>query len=292
LRQKEIELAAQQRSEGAERGAFHEFERAGWSRPDVVTVYQSAFGRLTTKTVPALLDAAGAGPGVRVLDVATGPGFAAAAAAERGASVTGIDFSSSMIAEARRNFPGLDFREGDALALDFPDESFDAVVINYGILHFEQPERAIAEAFRVLKPGGLAAFTVWCEPHRAVAFGIVLDAVKAHGDLSVTMPAGPYFFRFSSHDEFRDAFIHAGFEAPKVVEVAQDWSFQRPEELMEAFAAGTVRTGGLLERQSAAQLARIRESVLEAASAYAQPDGSLRVPMPAVLASGTKPRNS
>jgi ubiquinone/menaquinone biosynthesis C-methylase UbiE len=272
------------------RGEFHAFEQAGWSRKGVVSVYQTAFGRLTIQTVPALLDAVGAGPSVRLLDVATGPGFAAAAATERGATVIGVDFSPSMIAEAKRNYPGLDFRTGDALALDFPDGSFDAVVINFGILHFEQPDRAIAEAFRVLRPGGRFAFTVWCEPDRAVAFGIVLEAVRAHGNPAVPMPAGPNFFRFSNHDECRNIIRQTGFEDCDSKELDQHWVFTEPSELITAFEEGTVRTGGLLERQTPAHLARIKQAIKEAATAFTQTDGALSLPMPAVLAWGGKHR--
>ena len=272
-----------------ERGAFHAFEQAGWSRTSVVSTYLSSFGRLTTQIVPALLDVAGAGPGVHLLDVATGPGFVAAAAVQRRSSAIGIDFSPGMIAEARRNYPGIDFREGDALALDFPDNSFDAVAINFGVLHFEQPDRAIAEAFRVLKPGGRLAFTAWCEPDRAVAFGIVLQAVQAHGDPGVSIPPGPAFFRFSSQDECRLVLRQKGFVDADSREIAQEWEFATADDVIVAFEEGTVRTGGLLKGQTPEQMARIRAAVAATSKAYAQPDGTLRMPMPAVLAWGRKP---
>src|SRR5689334_24409004 len=66
---------------------FHEFERTGWTNPDVVEGYEAGFGRLTVNIIDTLLDAANVGAGTRLLDVATGPGYVAATAAERGAEV-------------------------------------------------------------------------------------------------------------------------------------------------------------------------------------------------------------
>src|SRR5262245_16320948 len=152
--------------------AFHDFEQAGWE--SVAAEYDRRFGELTLQSIPPLLDAVGAAPGLRLLDVACGPGYAAAAAARRGVSVVGIDFSLTMVKLAERQCPGLDFRFGDAERLDFPADSFDAVVMNFGMLHLADPDRAIAEAFRVLRAGGLYAFTVWDLPERTAGFGIIL----------------------------------------------------------------------------------------------------------------------
>ncbi len=105
-------------SRPAEPSAFHAFERAGWE--SIPRAYQDAFGTLTTQAVSPLLDAARVGPGIRVLDVATGPGYVAAAAAQRGAAVVGIDFSAAMLAEARRHHPEIDFQAGNAEALPVP----------------------------------------------------------------------------------------------------------------------------------------------------------------------------
>ena len=59
-----------------------------------------------------------------------------------------------MVAEARRRWPALTFREGDAEALPFESSSLDAVVMNFGLLHLARPDVALAEAFRVLRPAG------------------------------------------------------------------------------------------------------------------------------------------
>jgi len=139
--------------------AFHDFEQAGWER--AARFYVDSFGPLTVQAAPALLDAVHAGSGTRFLDVACGPGFVAAAAAGRGADVTGLDFASAMIDEASRRHPGVAFRQGDAEELSFEDDRFDAITMNFGMLHLARPDAAIAEARRVLRRGGRYAFTVW-----------------------------------------------------------------------------------------------------------------------------------
>ncbi|MFQ5881227.1 MAG: class I SAM-dependent methyltransferase [Candidatus Methylomirabilales bacterium] len=128
----------------ADLSAFRAFEHAGWE--DTTPRYHHSLGGLTTQTIGPLLDAMRVGERVRLLDVATGPGYAAAAAAQRGTDAVGIDFSAAMVAQARQHHPTVEFREGDAEALPFPDERFDAVVINFGLLHFGQPERALVRS--------------------------------------------------------------------------------------------------------------------------------------------------
>ncbi len=127
---------------------FHSFEQSGWQR--AAGRYGDAFGGLTSQTIPRLLAAANVSPGTRLLDVASGPGYVAAAAASAGASAVGVDFSSEMVRLAAARYPGIVFQEGDAEALAFPDESFDAVTLNFGVLHLARPDAALAEARRVL----------------------------------------------------------------------------------------------------------------------------------------------
>src|SRR5262245_16466571 len=189
--------------------AFHDFEQAGWQRASAY--YSHTFGALTAQTADALLDAAGVRSGTRLLDVATGPGFVAGAAAARGASVVGVDFSPLMVDEARRRFPQVEFGEGDAESLTIEPGRFDAVVMNFGLLHLARPATAIAEAHRVLSPGGRYAFTVWARPEEAVGFGVVLRAMDTHGTLNVGLPDGPPFFRFSDPAESRGALEREGF---------------------------------------------------------------------------------
>jgi SAM-dependent methyltransferase len=109
-------------------------------------------------------DAAGIGPGQKVLDVACGTGVLAREAASRvrpGGTVTGLDRNDGMLAVARRKAPEIEWRQGEAEALPFPDGRFDAVVSQFGLMFFEDRVLALAEMWRVLGPGGRLAVAVW-----------------------------------------------------------------------------------------------------------------------------------
>src|SRR5436190_21904625 len=107
---------------------FGRFEHEGWQR--VAQKYDSVWASSTRQFIPPLLDAVEVGPGISLLDVGSGPGYVAAAAADRGATVTGVDFSSEMVRIATNLFPTLNFRVGDAQQLPFGDGSFDRIVAN------------------------------------------------------------------------------------------------------------------------------------------------------------------
>jgi arsenite methyltransferase len=96
-------------------------------------------------------------PGERVLDIGAGPGFLAAEMAAEvgpGGAVCGIDPSDSMLAIARRQEGPVDYRVGDAVALPFADEHFDVAVCTQVYEYVEDIGAALAEARRVLRPGG------------------------------------------------------------------------------------------------------------------------------------------
>ena len=266
--------------------AFRAFEHEGWER--IPQRYHNAFASLTTQMTTPLLDAVGVTTGVHLLDVATGPGYAAAAAAKRGAEVVGIDFAPAMVAEARRRYPTVDFREGDAEDLPFPEASFDAVTMNFGLLHLGRPERALTEAHRVLRPGGRLGFTVWARPEQAIGFQMVLRAVESYGKLDVQLPQGPHFFRFSDPQESHRSVLGAGFVSPTVKTIPLLWRLHSPDALFENMFEGTVRTAGLLRAQSANAVRAIREALRQAAMPYQKGDG-VELPMPAVLVSARKP---
>ncbi|HEV2595039.1 MAG TPA: methyltransferase domain-containing protein [Sphingomicrobium sp.] len=142
---------------------FKNQQRAMWSSfaPSAV---------LTTPVAGHLIEFAGIAPGEKVLDVACGTGVVAITAARRGATVSALDLTPALLEHARENEKiaecgPIDWTEGDAERLPYPDDSFDVVLSQFGHMFAPRPDVALGEMRRVLKSGGRIAFATWPPEH-------------------------------------------------------------------------------------------------------------------------------
>src|SRR4051794_21499138 len=240
---------------------FTAFEHEGWER--VAGKYDSVWASSTRQFIAPLLAAADVTANTRLLDVGCGPGYVSAAATKLGALSTGIDFSAHMVAIARQSFPAIEFQEGDALNLNFDDATFDRVVANFALLHLAAPERACAEACRVLKPGGRFAFTTWARVEENPFVKLVDDAIQAHANLDVDLPPGPPYYLFENPDEFRRALERAGFDGGSMSFNVHRIEREVPTArfIFDAELNAGVRTAGLLAKQTPEVLTAIQGAI-------------------------------
>lgn len=267
--------------------AFTKFEHEGWER--VADKYDSTWSSSTRQFIQPLLDAAKLGAQMSILDVGCGPGYVSAAARERDAIPIGLDFSKEMIAIAERMFPRIEFREGDAQNLPFAEASFDRVVANFALLHLAEPERAMAEAARVLKPGGRFAFTTWAKVSENPFVKLVDDAIHAHGNADVDLPPGPPFYLFENETEFRNALEHTGFDRSSMTFKVHriEWQVPTAQFVFEAERNAGVRTAGLLARQTPEALGKIQRAIEKSVQSYAKGDG-FAIPKGAYIVAASK----
>lgn len=207
-------------------------------------------------------------PGGRVLDVAAGTGTSAKALARTGAEVVALDFSPGMVEQGRKKHPGIEFIEGDAQALPFPSGSFDAVTISFGLRNVHNPQLALGEMYRVLKPGGRIVICEFSHPPAP------LLQAGYQGYLKYVMPAVTALS--SSH---REAYRY-------LMESINDWPDQSVlSQWMRT--AGFTRvayrnlTGGIvaLHRARSPEDSKVRESVGKRRQRPASPSTS-SVPIP------------
>jgi SAM-dependent methyltransferase len=268
--------------------AFKAFEGEGWSVQ--AESYGGLIGAITRRLADPLLDAAGVGPGQRVLDVATGPGYVAERAGARGARPVGLDLADGMLEVARRRVGGIKLVRGDAEQLPFGDGCFDAVVGGFVINHLPRPRHALLEAARVLAPGGAVAFSAWDRPERMRVIGVVTDAIKAagvDGDGAV-QAGGPDPYRFADDAEFSALLEEVGLGGVAVATVELTHRVAGTEELWRGFLGSSVRTAALIGAQDAGTRRRIRGALDEAVRVYRGSDGGLELPVAANLGSGRK----
>ncbi|QIE44063.1 methyltransferase domain-containing protein [Pseudohalocynthiibacter aestuariivivens] len=267
--------------------AFHRLEEAGWSDPATAADYAAHFATAATQCVPGTVDAVRARPGIRALDLCCGHGNVARGLMRAGADVTGLDFSDAMLDMARAAVPEARFVQGDAMALPFEADTFDAVTIGFGVPHIPYPDRAFAEAHRVLRSGGRFAYTVWRGDDPVSAFPIVFGAIAAHGDPSVALPPGPATHEFADADVAETALNNAGFSAVTRTIIPAVWQMDDPGDVFDYFLQGTVRGGALLRPQPDAAKVAIRTAIVDRIKALCGDAGPWTVPVPAVLIAAT-----
>lgn len=263
--------------------AFSEAERAGWDRR--AAVYGASTARATTQAIPALLAAAGVASGRRVVDVCCGPGYVAGASAALGAEAAGVDIAPEMVALARKTYPSCRFEVADATALPMEDERFHAAICSFGLFHLADPAVALAEMHRVLHGGGRIGVSQWCEPAASPFFKVVFGGLGAHADMSV-VPPGPPPFALSTAEVLEEALTGAGFTEVTVTEVPV--VFEGPaDEFTDYFRDFSVRGYMMLEGQTSETRARIEGLWRDGFAPFVR-DGTLRIAMPALVASGSK----
>jgi SAM-dependent methyltransferase len=137
---------------------FKATQREGWA-------HFAPLQAVTTEPAARLVNFAGIKSGQRVLDVACGTGVVAITAARHGAHVTALDLTPELLSVARDNAHiagvAVDWHEGDVESLPFDADSYDVVVSQYGHMFAPRPEVAVSEMLRVLRPGGVLAFSTW-----------------------------------------------------------------------------------------------------------------------------------
>ncbi len=217
-------------------------QRYGWDK--AVQDYDRYFLPLLRGCSERTIELLDPQPGQRVLDVATGTGIAAFMAAERvgmGGEIVATDISEKMVEQTEayageRGIANMRFQRADAEELDFPEGSFDDAVCVLGLMYPADPQRAIEEMYRVLRPGGRAAACVWGRRERcgwAEIFPIT--------DARVESDVCPMFFQLGLPGALVYAFNKAGFKEVRDERLDVTLTFEGAHELcMAVFAGGPV----------------------------------------------------
>jgi ubiquinone/menaquinone biosynthesis C-methylase UbiE len=214
-------------------------QRYGWDK--AVQDYDRHFVPLLRRCSERVIELLDLQPGERVLDIATGTGVAAFMAAERVESsgeVVATDLAEKMVEQTAKyagqhGATNMIFERMDAEELSFEDGSFDAVMCVLGLMYPADPQQAIEEMYRVLKPGGRAAACVWGRRDRcgwAEIFPIT--------DAQVESDVCPMFFQLGLPNALSYAFERAGFNeiSDERMDVTLTWD--NAEEMIGAFFAG------------------------------------------------------
>jgi ubiquinone/menaquinone biosynthesis C-methylase UbiE len=267
--------------------SLHEIEQEAWSQR--AEIYDTEFAQISTQAIRDSLDSLGDLDGKRHLDVACGTGHLVAAASQRGAASEGVDFAESMIDVARRTYSTEIFKVADAVQLPYEDCSFDAVTCAFGLSHMENPQAAVNEAFRVLKPDGIFAFTLWFSAEDGnELMRITNDAMIKFASVPLTLPEQWTQMRFADTQACEAITRQAGFGAPVFKRIHITWQAAIAQQLVAPFEKMSVRTKMILESQPLTVQEQIHEYILSKVEAR-RADGIICLSWPALLTIVRKP---
>jgi ubiquinone/menaquinone biosynthesis C-methylase UbiE len=266
---------------------FSEIEYETWAQR--ADVYEALFTQISNQAIGPILDRLEPLAGKRHLDVACGPGHLTAAASWRGAISEGIDFSPSMISAAASKYPQSRFQVADATGLPYEGGSFEAVTCAFGLLHMEHPLAAMREAFRVLKPGGQYAFTLWYSPESGnEATKVVQDAVRRFAVNPFVLPEQWVQLRYADEQACSALTQAAGFSPPVFRKIPVVWRTKSAQDVVDVTVKLSIRTRTMIDHQPPAVQQQILANILQSVEAI-QVDGVITLAWPAMLVLVQKP---
>ena len=266
---------------------FKALEQSGWT--EKASAYDEHFATIADQAIEAILNSVGDVAKRDVLDICCGTGNLAGEVLARGGRVTAIDFAPTMIEIARSKFAGADFHVGDAEALPFPDRSFDVALCSFGLWHMSAPDKALAEAARVLRKGGVYAYTTWLPPQQGWdMFDLLMKAVRAHGTTDVDLPPAPPPFRFAEETEAQRSLAGHGFRNVLLHKGIALWTGTTGEQLLALIYKAIVRAPMMIEAQTPKAREAIKQDIMSAAETM-RIDGTITMRWPYLLATGRIP---
>ncbi len=224
----------------------------------------------------ALVEYAQPSPGMQVLDVASGTGEPAISLAARvgpQGHVTALDLSADLleIAEKRARVRGLDnftARQADAHLLPFPNNSFDLATSRFGVMFFRDPDGALRELYRVLRPDARVCFLAW-GPFDQPYWQSMMGVVHRHVGGPLLEPGGPNPFRFAEPGSLSAVLRSTGFGEVEEETKTLPWSWPGPaEEVWEQNRAVAVPFRPMLERVPTDEWPKIHAEVHQAVAQY------------------------
>jgi SAM-dependent methyltransferase len=194
----------------------------------------------------------------------------------------------SMVRRAALANPSIPFRVGSFEAIPAGEGAFDAVVGNFVFNHVGRPDVALAEALRVLRPGGWLALSSWEEPRRNRLLGLLVDAADTAGvPPPPGLPPGPTNFR--TDDELRALFEVAGFADIGVSHIMFEAAVPDADTLWHGVIDSAVRVRPLVTGQTLDVQAAIRARFDALARVHRRADGTLAIPVAVQVTRGRRP---
>lgn len=247
---------------------------------DAAHVYEALFvPALFAQWATKIADATHIQPGQRVLDVACGTGALAREIAERigpTGHVAGVDRNSGMLAVARELAPHVEWREAVAEALPFADQSFDAVVSQFGLMFFTDKLLALREMLRVLVPGGRVTVAVWDSIDTMPAFATEVAILeKIAGRPAADALRAP--FSLGSRDELASLFSEAGTTGAEITTHEGKARFPSICTLVETDLRGWLPMMGVMLSEN--EIDRVLREAEQELSSYVTADGQAEFPL-------------